>query len=151
MRAILKSVAVAMALTLGVGACSTIEDLDLGLSDEEPAVAERRVGPPKVPLEKIDSLELGRLYRGYMLIAKGTAPALGYYAPELRPRYEGQLAPDGFYEFDFVAVAPKEPIPGPSDAELRQLRGDFQLTPEMLRNARGVRVYGANDSVEGRF
>lgn len=149
MRAVFKSVAI-MALTLGVGACSTLEDMDSGFVDEE-AAAERRLGPPKEAVEKVESLELGRLYRGYMLIAEGTAPALGYYSPELRIRYDGELGPDGFYEFDLVAIAPKEPVEGPNDPALRRLRGDYQLTPDMLRNARGVRVYGANDSVEGRF
>jgi hypothetical protein len=87
-----------------------------------------------------------------MLIATGVAPSTGYYLPELRIRYGGELGPDGFYEFDFVAAAPDDSTSGANaPVTARMLRGDFELSPEMLRTARGVRVWSSRDSVEGRF
>lgn len=143
--ALLFSVLVALGLT----ACSTIEDLT---GSEETAAATAAPEVEKTPVVRIESLELGRLFRGYMLIAKGVAPGVGYYEPELRIRYGGELGPDGFYEFDFVAVAPDEPTNGANaPVTARILRGDYELSPLMLRSARGVRVWSSRDSVEGRF
>ena len=158
MRAVWGIVA-AIVLSLGVSACSTLDDLN-PFSDSEPAQASNASSASgsaaadvaKIPVVRIDNLELGRLFRGYMLIAEGVAPGTGYYDPELRIRYGGELGPDGFYEFDFVAVPPTDPRQG-SDAPItaRILRGDYELSPRMLRSARGVRVWSSRDSVEGRF
>ncbi|MEM7269304.1 MAG: hypothetical protein AAF401_08625 [Pseudomonadota bacterium] len=135
---------------LSVAGCSAFDEPlfteeSISGSDEVATLA-------KSPVVRIDSLELGRLYRGYMLTATGVAPGVGYFAPELRIRYGGELGPDGFFEFDFVAASPADPNAG-RDAPItaRVLRGDFQLSPEMLRAARGVRVWSSRDSVEGRF
>ena len=140
---------VPMFVALGLGACSTIEDLT---GTDEPAAAAEAAEVVKTPVVRIESLELGRLFRGYMLIATGVAPSTGYHQPELRIRYGGELGPDGFYEFDFVAAAPDDPTQGANaPISARMLRGDFELSPTMLRTARGVRVWSARDSVEGRF
>lgn len=143
--ALLSSILVALSL----GACSTVEDLT---GTEETAAEAAAPEIEKAPVVRIESLELGRLFRGYMLIATGVAPGTGYYLPELRIRYGGELGPDGFYEFDFVAAAPDDATNG-SNAPVtaRILRGDYELSPLMLRTARGVRVWSSRDSVEGRF
>lgn len=139
-----------MFVALGLGACSTIDDLTG--SDETAAAAAEALEIDKTPVVRVESLELGRLFRGYMLIATGVAPGTGYYQPELRIRYGGELGPDGFYEFDFVAAAPDDPTQGANaPVTARMLRGDFELSPAMLRTARGVRVWSSRDSVEGRF
>ena len=139
-----------MFFALGLAGCSTIEDLT-GSDDETTAAAEA-AEIEKFPVVRIESLELGRLFRGYMLIATGVAPGTGYHQPELRIRYGGELGPDGFYEFDFVAAAPDDPAQGANaPVTARILRGDFELSPAMLRSARGVRVWSSRDSVEGRF
>lgn len=136
-------------VVLGLSACSTIDELT---DTEESTIAAATPEIEKSPVVRIESLELGRLYRGYMLIATGVAPGTGYYLPELRIRYGGELGPDGFYEFDFVAAAPDDPSAGSSaPVTARILRGDYELTPLMLRSARGVRVWSSRDSVEGRF
>lgn len=121
--------------------------------DEEKARAEALAKiPPKIPVDRIETLELGRLYDGYMLTAYAIAPGAGYYQPELKIRYGGRPAADGFYEFDFLVRPPDDPAAF-ADAPLtaRQMRGDYSLPVEMLRGARGVRVWSARDSVEGRF
>lgn len=139
-----------MLVAFGLSACSTIEDLTG--SDDTTASVAQAPEVAKVPVVRIESLELGRLFRGYMLIANGVAPGTGYHQPELRIRYGGELGPDGFYEFDFVAVAPDDATQGANaPVTARTLRGDYELTPLMLRSARGVRVWSSRDSVEGRF
>ncbi len=138
-------------VALGLGACSTIEGLT-GSGESGTVVVERASEIEKTPVVRIESLELGRLFRGYMLISTGIAPGTGYYLPELRIRYGGELGPDGFYEFDFVAAAPDDPSQGANaPVTARLLRGDYELSPLMLRSARGVRVWSSRDSVEGRF
>lgn len=133
---------------MGLSACSTIDDIT---GSEDTAVA---AAPEveKTQVVRIETLELGRLFRGYMLIATGVAPGTGYYEPELRIRYGGELGPDGFYEFDFVAIAPDDVTQGANaPVTARIIRGDYELSPRMLRTARGVRVWSSRDSVEGRF
>lgn len=138
-------------VAVGLGACSTIEDLT-GSEDEATVAAAEAAEIEKFPVVRIESLELGRLFRGYMLTATGVAPGTGYYLPELRIRYGGELGPDGFYEFDLVAAAPDDPNSGANaPVTARLLRGDYELSPLMLRTARGVRVWSSRDSVEGRF
>lgn len=118
---------------------------------EETAAPEAQL-PPKESVLRIDALELGRLFDGYMLTAYATAPGVGYYQPELRPRYGGGLSADGFYEFDFMVRPPENPAIDPgAPASARVVRGDFELPVDKLRGAAGVRVWSATDSVEGRF
>lgn len=150
MRALILGLAIVFSLS-GLSACSSVGDI----FDSEETAAEAAAAQPqfaKVPVVRIDNLELGRLYRGYMLVTYGVAPGAGYFAPELRIRYDGQLGQDGYYEFDFVAVPPRDrPARDNTPIIARILRADYELTPEMLRVARGVRVWSARDSVEGRF
>jgi hypothetical protein len=145
-----RSVIIAAALSMSaIAGCSYLPDL--GLTEDEAPVAVAAL-PPKVPVQRIESLELGRLFNGYMLTAVAIAPGTGYYQPELALRYGGELGPDGFYEYDFVARAPEEQQAGATTPiTARYLRADSELTPEMLRSARGVRIWSARDSVEGRF
>ncbi|QIE54589.1 hypothetical protein G5B40_03530 [Pikeienuella piscinae] len=120
--------------------------------DAEEAAAQAAQLPHKIPVERIETMELGRLYDGYMLTAYAIAPGVGYYQPELRPRYEGGLSADGFYEFDFLVRPPEDLTIDPgAPLSARMVRGDFELPVDKLRGAAGVRVWSAQDSVEGRF
>ena len=144
---------VLIASALAVSGCSLIPDGPLFSDDTLAGVNDPEANlPAKVSVVRIENLELGRLYSGFMLTAIAIAPGTGYYQPELRARYGGEIGPDGFYEFDFV-VRPPEDGQSRADAPVtaRVVRGDTELTPEMLRSARGVRVWSARDSVEGRF
>ena len=137
-----------------LAACSYLPDVDI-FGDEEQAAAARDPEialPAKVAVNRIENLELGRLYDGFMLTAFGIAPGTGYYQPELRPRFGGRPGPDGLFEYDFVVRPPADANAG-ADAPItaRIVRADLELTPAMLRGARGVRVWSARDSVEGRF
>lgn len=135
-----------------ISACSILPDVGL-TSDpaEETAEAEANL-PPKIAVNRIENLELGRLFNGFMLSAFAIAPGTGFYQPELRPRYGGRPGPDGLFEYDFVVRPPANASRG-ADAPItaRLVRADIELTPEMLRSSRGVRVWSARDSVEGRF
>lgn len=108
--------------------------------------------PPKISVARIETLELGRLADGYVLTAYGVAPGGGHYQPELRLRYDGATAADGFYEYDFLVRPPTDPAAYAAAPEIaRRMRADATLTVAQLRGARGVRVWSASDSVEGRF
>lgn len=136
-----------------VSGCSYLPDV--GLTDDEPAVVAEDPEanlPPKIAVNRIENLELGRLFDGFMLTAFGVAPGTGFYDPELRPRYGGQPGPDGLFEYDLVVRPPANASAG-SDAPItaRIVRADIELTSAMLRSSRGVRVWSARDSVEGRF
>ncbi len=127
-----------------------------GCEFADPIVAERpdpeTLLPPKVAVTRIETLELGRLAEGYVLTAFGDAPGGGYYQPELKLRYGGATAADGFYEFDFLVRPPEDPAKYAGAPEsARRMRADTALTVQQLRGARGVRVWSASDSVEGRF
>ncbi len=137
-------------LGFGLTACSTVDDV-FGGAPNSGIIAEEAPVVEKTPVVRIESLELGKLFRGYMLTATGVAPGTGFYEPELRIRYGGELGPDGFYEFDFVAIAPDDAQGANAPITARLLRSDFELPPAMLRSARGVRVWSSRDSVEGRF
>ncbi|MFV0476027.1 MAG: hypothetical protein ACK5MQ_17765 [Pikeienuella sp.] len=129
---------------LALAGCSAFED-----EETPPPAAQEPQAQPKVPVEIVENMELGRLYKGYMLTAYARAPGAGYYEPELRPRYGGRPSADGFYEFDFVVRPPEEAVAGSDPA--RRVRGDVELTTEQLRGVAGVRVWAARGSVEGRF
>ena len=146
------AISVALAVTMGLSACETLDELATFDEEIRESVKKRQEGPPAQSASRIDNLELGRLHRGYMLTAIGLAPGLGYWDPKLVIRYNGELAPDGFYEFDLVARPPYVQE-GSENAPItaRRIRGDYEITPEMLRSARGVRVWSARDSVEGQF
>lgn len=139
----------AVATAMALGACSLIPD---GPLFDETKVDPETLLPPKVAVSSIETLELGRLYEGYMLTAFATAPGAGYYQPELKIRYGGRQAVDGFYEYDFLVRPPETPseLSG-APAAARQIRADLELPVEMLRGAAGVRVWSDRDSVEGRF
>lgn len=143
----------AAALTVAMAGCSYLPDMGFSDEEEQAAVSDPDLNlPPKVAVRRIENLELGRLYDGYMLTAFAVAPGLGYYQPELRPRYGGALGPDGFFEFDFVVRPPEEDAVGAeAPVTARVVRADREITPDMLRQSRGVRVWSARDSVEGRF
>ena len=86
-----------------LAACSYLPDIGLGDDEEAAAAADPEANlPPKISVNRIENLELGRLYDGFMLTSFGIAPGTGYYEPELRPRYNGRPGPDGLFEFDFV-------------------------------------------------
>lgn len=149
------SAIVACAAAAFLTSCALVPDgplFDDAATARAKAEAAETALPAKVPVTRIQDLELGRLADGFMLTAFAVAPGTGYYQPELRPRFEGRPGPDGFLEYDFVIRPPENPGQG-ADAPLtaRTVRGDTPLGPGALRSALGVRVWSARDSVEGRF
>ena len=136
----------AFAAALSLSAC------DMGpMFGDEPTNPESLL-PPRVAVDRIETLELGRLYGGYVLTAFAVAPGAGYYQPELSIRYEGRPAADGFYEYDFLVRPPENAAALAGAPETaRRVRADVAMPIDMLRGARGVRVWSARDSIEGRF
>lgn len=149
-RVSLKNIMGAIVAATALGACSLLPDGPL-FDEEKAAAAAAAKLPPKVPVQRIRNLELGRLFNGYMLTAFAEAPGIGYYQPELKIRYNGEQASDGFFEFDFLVRPPGTDVAETGSEAARAVRADFELTPEMLRRAAGVRIWSESDSVEGRF
>lgn len=137
---------------VALSACQESLDQFTGLDEELKQTAiDNTSGPQKILLNQVEKLELGRLERGYMLTVIGAAATTGFWAPELRLRNGGALATDSFYEFDFIAAKPNVKPKGVAPLNARLIRADYEITPEMLRAARGVRIYTADGSVDGRF
>jgi hypothetical protein len=115
---------------------------------DEPPPAPQSVAPPveaPVLIARVGTLEVGRTRTGFMLAALGEADGVGWRAPRLRPAREG-LSPDGFLEFEFVAIPPAEPGPG-----VQRLRADAPLPPQAITGAAGLRVIARQGDAEGVF
>jgi len=94
------------------------------------------------PVESVEAIEIGRTAQGVAVAAFGTAPGLGYARPRLLPRRGGELSPDGFIEFDMLAIPPDPDRDLPrGEASARRLRADALIDAEDLAGARGVRVF----------
>ncbi|MEO0680230.1 MAG: hypothetical protein AAF192_07425, partial [Pseudomonadota bacterium] len=111
------------------------------LEPSTPAEAEpeaRLVDAQLRPVSRVASLELGRMHRARLLVARGEAPRTGWFQPELRPRRDGAPGPDGFLEFDFIAAPPElngggEPSVG--SAAQRRIKAVRPIPERELRGA----------------
>lgn len=140
--------AVAAVLMLGLGGCSW---LGLGGKDDEKAV-EVEVEAFYEPVEAVRNIEIGRTRDGAAVTAYGYAPGLGYSAPELRPRREGNIGPDGYLDFDFFARAPAPGFGlGQGELRARLVRADMLLTLRALEGVRGIRIHGASGGLQVAF
>ncbi|MGM0585811.1 MAG: hypothetical protein ACQEUZ_14300 [Pseudomonadota bacterium] len=155
------SAAAAIGAVLALAGCETVSDYTpevefraLESSRRAPEIPKAPEELIKRPVASVDSLELGALRRGRLLLVEGSAPATRWYKPELRPRHDGRPAPDGFLEFDLVAAPPElnaaEPGPEGTPGQ-RRLRAARALSPAELAAAQGVRVYAAQGAQAVRF
>ncbi|MEM7056921.1 MAG: hypothetical protein AAF557_04985 [Pseudomonadota bacterium] len=103
----------------------------------------------KVPVQSVGKVEIGRTRDGYLITVFGTAPGIGYAAPELRVRRGGQPAADGFLEFDFIAVRPADAatLP-PGTTRARAIRADLPISARELSRAAGIRVLALRGGVQ---
>ena len=113
----------------------------------DPVLAERFLDGLRQPVERIEAMELGRTRDGFALSVFGRVSTLGWSAPLLRAR-DPAISPDGMLEFDFVAVPPQLETPRPGPV---RIRADRAFPAEVLRQARGVRIWAAEGAVEGVF
>jgi len=142
-------VAVSVAVGLALGGCSLFGDDDEAL--ETAAEAPEIVRQPE-PVQAVSKIEIGRTRAGFMVSAFGTAPAIGYGRPQLRPRRNGQPGQDGLIDLDFVAIPPSPDFALPQgNPRARSLRADLELTGEQLRGARGIRVHATDRGVQMMF
>lgn len=137
MPSVLKSLVV-LACLVPLAGCSLF-----GGDDEEAIVEDTEIVATenKVPVQSVAKVEIGRTRDGYLISAFGTAPGLGYGAPELRVRRGGQPAADGFVEFDFIAARPAnaDDLP-PGTTRARAIRADYAVVTQQLRGIAGIRV-----------
>lgn len=141
----------AAVMVLGVLAgcvSSSEEDLD----EVEPIPLGDLVPTRGIPVQAVRDLEIGRSRDGFIVTAFGTAPALGYARPRLRPRRDGNPGQDGFIDYDFVADPPKPGLErAQGSLQARQLRADVLLPQRRLRGAAGIRVHSLSGGVELGF
>lgn len=163
-RAPSRAAALLAALTMLSG-CGTVgdwfgentPDVEFGVLEPSSQAPSQR-DLPKVevkerrPVERVVSLEIGRIYEGVMLTAYGVAPRSDWFSPQLVPRRGGRPGPDGFIEYDFVAAPPalngfpetaKTP---PGSAGQRRIRADVPVPSAALLGASGLRVHAARNA-----
>lgn len=133
---------------LALGACESNAHLGGDSAAEEAAAA---VGV-QVPVEAVQSVEIGRTRDGFLVTAYGSAAGLGYARPTLRPRRGGAPGVDGYLEYDFVATEPAAGLDlPPGSAQARRLRADLPVQAASLRGARGIRVLGLTGGAQLDF
>jgi hypothetical protein len=128
-------------IALALAACD-IQTLWGGESraDKEERLAVSEAATVQVPVQSVNSIEIGRTRDGFLITAYGRAPGLGYSLPALRPRRDGLPGLDGYIEYDFVATEPtRADLPAGTSAT-RALRADLPVAAGALRGARGIRV-----------
>ncbi len=141
-----RAIAISLAAALGLAGCG-------GGGDEAEQAAEQAVEAARfAPVDKVLNVEIGRTRNGYLISATGLAPGLGYGAPELRARREGNPGPDGFIDFDFVAKAP-DPRRNLGQGEIpaRRITAGLPVRAEELRGATGIRVHGLSGGIMMQF
>lgn len=150
-RAVLPRLARALllpALLGGLAGCGLF-----GGSEEEAAV------PPAVeaarraePVDSVSRIEIGRTRDGYLLSAFGVAPGTGFGGPRLVARRDGGTGPDGYLDFDFLAVPPDQGFAMPQgDQRARTIRADLALRQRQIEGAAGIRVHAFRNRAELRF
>jgi hypothetical protein len=141
--------AAALVAALALGGCSVFKSKD---KDEE--VVSEEAAPEAIyePIESVRDIEIGRTRNGYVISVQGTAPGLGYGAPELRARRDGKPGLDGFLDYDFVVQAPDPGFNlGTGTIDARAVRADLLVTEKDLRGAAGVRVHGIQGGLQMQF
>lgn len=133
-----------VAICLSATGCGWFSDDEDEVLEIAPEIAVRRD-----PVTEVRDIEIGRTARGFAVTAFGTAPAMGYTAPQLRPRRDGRPAADGFLDYDFLAEAPApEAGFGAGDARARAIRADVFLSPDELAGVTGIRIHGARGGLQ---
>jgi len=141
------TLAASLVALISLGGCSWFSSEDDKKTEVQAVVTERTV-----PVESIRDIEVGRTRDGIAVTAHGLAPGLGYGAPELRARRDGQPGPDGILDFDFVAQAPDPGFSlGTGTVQARAIRADLLLTPRDIEGARGIRVHAASGGIQMLF
>lgn len=140
------ALALAAAVMIGLGGCSWF-----GSGDKEKPAEEQVTGNYE-PVETVRNIEIGRTRDGAAVTAFGFAPGLGYGAPELRPRREGNVGPDGFLDFDFFARAPDPRFNlGTGEQKARVVRADTLLGLRDLNGVIGIRIHGLSGGLQVTF
>ncbi|MEM9782360.1 MAG: hypothetical protein AAF899_07785 [Pseudomonadota bacterium] len=144
----------ALLLSATLSGCSLFRD------DEEEAAAARaaaeaeaEAGPDRpVPVDVVSEIEIGRLTDGIVITAFGVAPSAGFATPELAARRAGAPGPDGFVEFDLLAVPPDPSFEMPQGSvRVREIRADQLLRIDSLQGIAGIRIHALRNFRELRF
>ena len=125
---------------------------DDGEAEEAERLASAEAEAPRVPIQAVRGVEIGRTRDGFLITAYGLASGPGYSRPQLRARRDGAPGIDGYIEYDFVATEPPQGLGLPAGRpELRQLRADLPVSASALRGAAGIRVLGLTGGAQLDF
>ena len=97
---------------------------------------------------RISGLSVENTSSGAIVRAEGQTPSAGWWDAELIPENFGRPV-DGVLTFRFVAAAPREPVPGTSEA-LRTLTAAYALSQAQLDVTSSIVVTGGENSRRAR-
>jgi hypothetical protein len=109
--------------------------------DPEPVAAPQPAAPAPVAVATVTGVEVGVVFGGVMVSARGRGAGEGWREVRLLPR--GRTA-DGALDFDMVGLAPAAPDPALS----QRLRADLPLSWREVGGAARVRVFGGDGAIE---
>jgi hypothetical protein len=136
-----------------VGSCgfsANLGDLNpFGGSDPAPSAAAPVIQRDRIA--NVESIEIGRSYKGYLVQATGYTVVEGYFEPQLRPLNGGKPAADGLIELEFIARPPVVTNLGVSDLAARRVIAAQFLGDLLVQDAKGVRVIAEGNSVQAMF
>lgn len=104
--------------------------------------------PQRLAAERIERIEIGRMFDGYAISVTGLFPGRGWTVPALRLRDAGGAGADGFVDFELTAQPP--PAGAAAEGETR-LTAHALLRDGQTAAAQGARVAARAGAVEAPF
>ncbi|WP_118136629.1 hypothetical protein [Oceanicella sp. SM1341] len=101
----------------------------------------------KVRLATIDTLEVGRSFRGVLVQVTATAPLQGFYEPQLR-LLDNRPAADGAIVLEAVALPPEASPVGAGPVSARSMIMAQFVGDDILAGATKIRVVGTDSGLE---
>ncbi|QDL92607.1 hypothetical protein FDP22_12910 [Paroceanicella profunda] len=118
------------------------------LSEPDGPQTSAEVAAAKVRLATVDTLDVGRGFRGVLVQVTATAPLQGFYAPELRLLDGGRPTADGAVVLEAVALPPDASPVGAGPASARSMIAAQFVGDDILAGARKIRVVGTDSGLE---
>ncbi|RMF38626.1 MAG: hypothetical protein D6754_07110 [Alphaproteobacteria bacterium] len=111
------------------------------------------VAPLYERIDRVETVEIGKAYRGIIVQTRGLSRREGYFAARLRLLNDGKPGEDGMIELEFLARPPSAatPPPGPDAVATFPLTAAQYLRAEQLDGAKGLRVVARDNALTQAF